>query len=128
MGRFGAFPDDRTMTFTTPAIHRDRSRVAVHVVGAIATVIGSIVAFGASTLVAFGNSYCGDAATPDKVQGLHHGLLVIGLALAAVPALTAVVAWRVRALPYVWIAVSALIVLFTFVVAFQSKPGSWCYG
>lgn len=128
MGRFGAFPDDRIMTFTTPAIRRDRSRGAVHVAGAIVTVVGGLLAFGASVLVAFGNSYCGETATPDKVQGLHHGLLVIGLALAAIPALTAVVAWRVRALPYAWIAVSALIVLFTFVVAFQSQPSHWCYG
>lgn len=80
---------------------RFRNQAAFHVVGAILLAAAAFAAFVAAFLAAFGTSTCGgDVDDPTLVRQLQIAYLVIGLALAAVPGLWAVLA---RAARFSWV-------------------------
>lgn len=109
-----AQPHDRTTKAAT-----------FHILGAVTCVVATMVAIYASFALSFGHRTCGAGETAHDIR---LGIAGIGLALAAVPALVALLAHRLDRLTWPWAGLAIAAVLATAVVVLTTNQGGkFCF-
>lgn len=99
--------------------------ITFHAIGTVACVVALMVAIYASLAPSFDHKTCDPGQTPHDVR---FGIAGIGVALAIVPAVVALLARRLGHAPWPWAALAALAVLGTArAVLTTNHDGQFCF-
>ena len=135
MPRGGVVPDHWWMTYNwTPPVRskcsqperRARRQGLVHAAGAGLSVIACLAALAAAVVA---TSYCnGDPGSPPAgfEQAIPGRMWAIGLALGAVPAVTAFCAWKARTRWLPWLGIAAAVIVITAYLAATAQAAHFC--